>query len=376
MASSNLTLCLAIGVALLPLAGVLVWQLGLNSTPGGAAATILGWTRASPSPTATHTSTQSTTPSATTTPPPLTCGQQWPWQGSFDKDVPPFWRPNTTQCAPLPSRPKSELVRCLEGRTVYVMGNSVARGYFYELGSVLTEDSNVAEREKQMQSCDKHKVGATAKAAHMYKAFSCTSEFPQLNISAAFVWRQWMWSLPKLLPGDDTNADMCGGDDVEACMVKYLGKATDRDILLVNMGLITSEPGMIQCLINGGEGINASSPLNNGDERLVRADWPWWEEQTRTFLRTLPKVSRILPNRTMLVTTTPYKGPYQFNYRGAIANAVAAPLFLAAGARVVDMRSVARGQEALFADHVHIPGPLSKAMWYNALAEVCPELKK
>ena len=304
-------------------------------------------------------------------PPPLpSCARRWPWSGTFHKDSPPYWRPIPSQCA-LPSRPKSELVRCLAGRTVYVMGNSVGRGFFYELSRVLTDETNIAAREEQKQSCEKTNTLVNGSAAHMLKASSCTAELPSVNVNAAFMWRQWMWDTPRLLPGNHVCADMCGSGPPDTCMARFLGDATERDILIVNMGLITSDDGAIDVMVRGGEAMNTSSPLNNG-ESPVRGDWPWWKSQTLDFLHALPALTRIPLARTFLATTTNILDDAKINSRVAVTNAVAAPLFLAAGARVIDMNSVARGQDALYEDVTHIPGPLSQALWYAVIAEVCP----
>ena len=92
------------------------------------------------------------------------CGDVWPWpQGSFDAATPPHWRPNAshTGCA-VRAFDNDALAACLDGRTVFVQGNSVARGLLFALPSLFAGGPAAPNRAWEKEQCSKTLSGKAA----------------------------------------------------------------------------------------------------------------------------------------------------------------------------------------------------------------------
>ena len=66
------------------------------------------------------------------------CVHTFPWAGTLDLNAtptPPSFTPAT--CDPAPAYSQAALQRCIANRTVFVLGNSVGRGYAFELRAIL-----------------------------------------------------------------------------------------------------------------------------------------------------------------------------------------------------------------------------------------------
>ena len=63
---------------------------------------------------------------------------QHPWvTGAFNVSLPPYWTPAPSMNCSVRTWDVSAAATCLHNRTIYVAGNSRARGYFYELPVML-----------------------------------------------------------------------------------------------------------------------------------------------------------------------------------------------------------------------------------------------
>jgi len=63
------------------------------------------------------------------------CHRDWPVTNGTWSDSPPYWTPN----ANCPNRPfdKDATIKCMKGRTLYTMGNSIGRQYAFGLIDML-----------------------------------------------------------------------------------------------------------------------------------------------------------------------------------------------------------------------------------------------
>ena len=153
-----------------------------------------------------------------------------PLAGRIDFTTPPYYHPTT--CAVWP-RTAEQSQACLSGRNVYVLGNSVARAYVYQLQALLGE-GRPADRRAQKQACVKGTPG------HPPHAESCTLTFGSY-LTARFLWRQFLGGMPANFTADG-EGDLCEGVDAETCYAAFFRDSKAGDILVITQvgGLVVA----------------------------------------------------------------------------------------------------------------------------------------
>ena len=256
----------------------------------------------------------------------------------------------------------AQAAACLQGVRVFILGNSVARNYAYELGSLFDgyipngsfmHDGRPLDRVQQKQACAK--APRTDQAA---LAQSCVVDFHPIT-SVSFMWRQWFMQPPPTDTSTAAEGDFCLGADPIACLRDFLAPSRTGDMLIVSLGLayarylprhLDASPAMLQ--------------------RYIRCEaWAFVEAISRLFRGS----SVLVVNTTPMMREDPGPSP---NKRAVIINAAESAVFHEAGWPVLDQWSINWGQWKQYADHVHFPTApgacLTQAMWQHALSLVCP----
>lgn len=193
----------------------------------------------SPSSAPTPSRSPSLLPSASGTPPPppgWDCAYKpHPWStGGLSPSDPPYWRPDPAMGCTVKAFSPAEAAACLGNSTVYVMGNSIARGFFYELPAMLGAETNAPDRAWQKQACTK----VPGVAGWMLNAASCTSVLGDGGARGSFLWRQWIWGTPPGINQSATAAaDYCtvDPDGPERCLASYFNGSKPTDLLVINL---------------------------------------------------------------------------------------------------------------------------------------------
>lgn len=102
------------------------------------------------------------------------CHRDWPVTNGVWVNGAPFWTPNVN----CPNRPfgAAEVKKCMKGRTMYTMGNSIGRQYAYGLVDML--GGAQVKREDQRDNCPKHETTWDD---------SCHSEYEGVKVKYLFM---------------------------------------------------------------------------------------------------------------------------------------------------------------------------------------------
>ena len=105
------------------------------------------------------------------------CHRTFPSSGGTWLDIPPYWIPNCTN-NDIRVFGRASVEKCLKGRTIYVIGNSIARGALFGILEILGGVS--VSRQDQKSQCSKlgrrwgdscHKEYAGIKLIFLYVQF-------------------------------------------------------------------------------------------------------------------------------------------------------------------------------------------------------------
>lgn len=175
--------------------------------------------------------------------------------GSFNLTVPPYFFPKG--CA-LHARTAAQARACLAGRRIFVLGNSVARAYVFELPAVLDAGGR-EQRAEQKRSCSKVSNGDQAQHAN-----SCSLDLVD-GVRAAFLWRQ---VFGEVAPGFPIAAEgeFCYGMPARDCHAAFFNGSRAGDVLLITQGLLYARYPMETL----GFGIPSTALPPAADAALVR----------------------------------------------------------------------------------------------------------
>ena len=306
------------------------------------------------------------------TPPERHCGRTWPIRGFSNMTGPAHtWGFSPTNCAaasyatpqppdspPLTSFPT--LSKCLARRRVYIWGNSVSRGFAFELGPML-ESRTLISRDEQKQRCSKEdansaclsdeRIGDGTTVLYQWITFMDARVF-QPSPSAN--------PLPDTFgrPENDPNqiSDVCEAQAPRDCFGRILAGADVNDVLIINVGYAY--------------GYMDPHTVPERDMLLFKI------EHVRTFVAL---INDLFPGTVIFMAvppTAPINVSGVWNYARLIHwNELVMQIILAETEWLVfDLWSVARdfAGSALYADAVHIPGRLTQLAWGFIDQMLCP----
>lgn len=299
---------------------------------------------------------------------PAHCGRTWPIRGvSTVVGSSDSWGFSPSNCGAAawssPGDPgaarsaaMTALTTCLANRRVFVWGNSVSRGFAFELPTLI-DGAPTVSREEQKELCEK--LGEQTNER-------CTN-FVGSNTTVSFRWINFMDirpfqpapsrpPLPEFLGPMEPMPDSCGNVEPRICFGRALRNATDNDVLLVNMGY--------------------SYGLMDPNSIPARELGDWRRSHVRAFIA---NVRAVFSGTVVYMNTPPFfasgsSGAWN-NARLVLWSEIVMPLFLAESDWLVfDMWSVASDFVGtnLYADAVHMPGRLTQIGWAFLQQMLCP----
>jgi hypothetical protein len=316
------------------------------------------------------------------------CMRTYPQQGTWLKtNQPPFYQPDN--CPPMKSYNRDELVSCMSGRTVHVMGNSVARQFAFAILPLL-DGGTVVSRESQKQICMK---GQLKGYSCLFHAGSTTVKYLYKNTFDGYLYNgNFPFFYPDNVTYDESqrtqkyrsnNAtfqkkiehlstggmnhglsgylikDNCDaydhGDDTSSCLRDFFNSSSSSDLLIFSVGFYYSE-------IAAGK----NTPI----------DYKSWVIHSAVKFWTY--IERWFPGQVIWFTTPPCH-PQQasrvMNPGIKQVNDILWDIWRPhAGKRmwyVIDQGAINTGRFHMYEDHIHFQGPLTLASLYNIFNVVC-----
>ena len=327
------------------------------------------------------------------------CGLGYPISATW-RDSPPYVHPDGCRLA---VHSRRSLQRCLANRTLYIIGNSIARNYQAEIAELVGGASpftpNVARVLKQggpmsiteTWKVSSNKQSAEARLAAMRQKLkvrrkeqkklcgnscetTCKGGF-RIKYARVQYYGRWMKGFPRF-------GDVCGQSGTNAaCLGDFFSDSKEGDVLVFQMGLMY---GITHLL-----------------DRNVAKQWPMprlkkrVEADIASFPETVAKVFNGRKSDVYFVTTGP-ASPGKWTKVNEFVrwfNPVAAAAFggssdqlspsaqgggsdgsSGAGYKIIDQYGINKPHVAssLYNDYVHISGPLTQALLHILLNDICP----
>ena len=308
------------------------------------------------------------------------CHREWPSPGKWKEEA-PYWESNG--CPNLPFGVE-ETVKCMKGRTLYVIGNSVARQAAFGMVEMLGGGS--VKRENQRDMCPKHET---------FWGDSCHQEFAGVKIRYLFM--QFMdgfnytqrhgfpfyrqpnpdknntlvtGHLINALPGQGVTPDYfapgsmwaddnCISQLTRSCLEQFFSESKKEDILIFTLGMSYG--------LYSEESDNMKSPVDTRS---------WLLASATNFKAHIAATFR---GQTFRVTLA------QLNKHGNVANMT--PMMNEVNKALwnlwrpgnepmpwytIDQWAINENKDHLYNDHVHFNGKLTHAMLHQVLNELCP----
>ena len=318
------------------------------------------------------------------------CHREWPEKGLWTWE-PPYWQ--TDGC---PNQPfgKDATAKCLKGRTIYFIGNSVGRQGAFGIVEMLGGAG--VKRENQRDSCPKHETTwddschsefAGVKIRYLFLQFMDGFNYADRHGFPFYRWRDEnnKWKTGRLPVGLNVSGHTVGGNgytpaeyadgqefwiddncilhNTRECLGRFFNGSTTNDVLVVTLGM--------------------SYPLHSVEEeqaavfRNVSVETRAWLLASATSFRAhLAASFRGQVFRTSLAQLSPlgrvkHLTPLMHNTNEALWGPWA-PGSEPAPWYTIDQWAINAGREHLYQDHVHFNGLLTFAMLHQVLNELCP----
>ena len=320
------------------------------------------------------------------------CHREWPEHGRWTWE-PPYWE--TEGC---PNQPfgKAATIKCLKGRTMYFIGNSVGRqGAF---GTVEMLGGAEVKRENQRDACPKHETTwddschrefEGVKIRYLFLQFMDGFNYSDRHGFPYYRWRgasnEWQTGRlpvgmnvsghtvgghghsPAEYPGDQEYwvDDNCILHDTRECLGRFFNGSSADDVLVFTLGM--------------------SYPLHSVAEEQAAAyrnvsvdSRAWLLASAASFRAHVAATFKGQVFHTSLAQLSPngrikHLTPQMHNTNEALwRSGVWAPGSEPAPWYHIDQWAINAGREHLYQDHVHFNGLLTHAMLHQVLNELCP----
>jgi len=146
----------------------------------------------------------------------------------------------TTNSCRLPPFPSKEVMtRCLAGRKIFLLGNSIARQFAYHVPILLGSTEDVPDRQSQIENCPNKEFGRSG----------CLINAP-FNVTVQTFWLLYWNGKPTIQVYKPTGVfgnwggDVCGTQGVVDCLEKTVFRefrSQASDLLLTNVGIIYTQ---------------------------------------------------------------------------------------------------------------------------------------
>lgn len=315
------------------------------------------------------------------------CHLEYPSNG-FWLDKTPYWQPNITGCPVYSPFDLNSTQKCLKGRTIYVMGNSIQRQLLFGVLEML--GGLEVDRTGQKLQCPKLAVNW---------GDTCRSEFRGINLR--YLYLQWMdgWDYGtrggfsfikepykqrfKNLNNSNQilklakekiiyHEDGCLGSDIKRCLQSFFSNATSYDVLIFGMGFPYANLPRVTGHI---------SPTKVIDQLA-------WAYNAALAFR--ENINVIFPQNGSIFrqTLSPLNNAesYQqhYNTRVMTENNLRMESMLSKtwGSQqkriwyTIDQMAINKGREHMYVDHIHFPGMLTFAALHIILNTLCPSASR
>jgi len=318
------------------------------------------------------------------------CHRDWPAQGRWTLE-PPYWE--TVGC---PNQPfgKEATIKCLQGRTLYFIGNSVGRQGAFGIVEMLGGAG--VKRENQRDACPKHETTwddschrefAGVKIRYLFLQFMDGFDYTSRNGFPYYRWRDAtnVWQTGRLPVGLNVSGhtvrghgltpaeyadgqeywidDNCILHNTRDCFGRFFNGSTANDVLVFTLGM--SYP--LQSAVD-----EADAAFRN-----VSVDTrAWLLASAASFRAHVAATFKGQVFRTTLAQLSPlgrvkHMTPLMHNTNKALWS-LWAPGSEPAPWYSIDQWAINSGREHLYQDHVHFNGLLTHAMLHQVLNELCP----
>lgn len=279
----------------------------------------------------------------------------------------------TTPHCPLYAHSKATVAQCLEGRRIYVVGNSIGRGFMFQLGAMMgggggeegggdettggSGDPLLPNRTQQKLLCAREKY-ASDEPCPLFPPSTTPGKPP----AEGFWWMQQLF--------DENMAQMPPDPCIESgkfagrgeCMAHVFKDSKPGDVLLFYLGLhyalhqgdmgvglaakgLTFEQ-FFNTSLHAWKGHLAGGWKGRGEDifrvRLANIKERAGDGRQSTAIGAIPGLNRMMDE---VFSETPWS--------------------------VVDQWGINHGRERFYNDHVHFSGPLSEATWHVILSSLC-----
>jgi hypothetical protein len=319
-------------------------------------------------------------PVANGAPSTLDCASQPLLSGPLNASQPPYFFP--TQCA-LRAWSPAAAQDCLRGRRIFILGNSIARGFGFELLASFFEGP-IVQRKDQKGEC---KPSCTIPLVwNAMDSFATNKD--ETNMSVELSWTQ---RLGPHMPWCDKHFDPCLPREPKQCLQDELSGSRPGDLLVTYMGLqypyIWADWDAVQrtgktltC-----EGANADyreafAAMSDDDfEQATVADLEHWVDAVESAWGGLPEhVFRV-----RLAPVGDYWASGKWAHRVAWLNGLFDTAVQGKQWGTVDQYGINQGPQwdydedrvvipPHYSDHLHFGGVLSKVTWEVVLGRLCP----
>jgi hypothetical protein len=327
------------------------------------------------------------------------CNRVWPSRGGVWTETPPYWElPN---CSTRYYSSKA-IAKCMKGRTLYVIGNSVPRQAAFDMIELLGGGS--VDREHQKEACPKH-AGDWPSSCHSeyqgvqfkYLYIQWFDGFDYTNRSGFPFYFQRVWDaniqnytlitgrLPDAAPGHGVHKDNvplspgyvnnlywsddnCRGQEMRSCLAKFFQGSTENDILIFTMGMAYPIPDKQELLNIKQQVLNDGKPATDMTSFLISSAVNFKGHVAALFKGQVFRVSLAAAN------------PHGFaNFQTAYwerADKILGQLWKMSDEAKpwysIDQWAINANRFHHYNDIVHFNGVLTHAMLYQVFTELCP----
>jgi len=308
------------------------------------------------------------------------CHRDWPAKGRWKED-PPYWEPDG--CPNMPFG-QVETAKCMQGRTLYVIGNSVARQAAFGMVEMLGGSS--VKRENQRDMCPKHETFwgdschqeyASVKIRYLFLQFmdgfnyTTRNGFPYFRrnqtdtnttTAAATYGRVPAALTPDFYaPGSMWADDNCIHQLTRTCFAAFFNESKKDDVLLFTLGM------------SYGFWPDERKNINNKERIDVRA---WLTASAVNFKAHLAATFKGQVFRVTLAQLHKQRNMAHMTPMMALVNVHVWQLWQPGNEEMpwytIDQWSINENKDHLYDDHVHFNGKLTHAMLHQVLNELCP----
>ena len=316
----------------------------------------------------------------------VNCHLEYPSSGGVWKGDPPYWK---LPGCPVQSFGVDSTRKCLAGRTVYAIGNSVGRQAAFGVVQMLGGEK--VKRESQRDLCPKHETTwddschqdfSGVKVKYLFLQYIDGFNYSSRGGFPYFRYKKDGKYKTGRIPGHDTpNSfgvslwadDNCINHDTRSCLARFFNGSTENDVLIFNVGMsYAMEPREKLAALE----ISGGAPSIYLDVRQ------WFIASLVNFRSHIEAVFR---------GHVFFQTPSQFNkyislphtVKSAVetpliweVNQVAAEILTLASQpknwHTIDQWAINEDREYLYNDHVHFNGKLELAMLHQVLNILCP----